>query len=68
MGASLVSIESQTEQDAVFALTGSTGAWLGLTDWKNNQLNTGQNNQHCVWIRPDGSWDDVTCNVFVKNK
>ena len=34
---------------------------LGYTNWKNNQPNNGQNNQHCVWIRPDGSWDDVTC-------
>ena len=80
MGAKLASIESEAEQDAVYALTGSTGAWLGLTDfldegvfswvdgavvdytnWKNNQPNNGKNNQHCVWIRPDGEWDDVTC-------
>ena len=33
MGANLASIESQAEQDAVFALTGSSGAWLGLTDF-----------------------------------
>ena len=80
IGAKLASIESQDEQDAVFALTGSTGAWLGLTDfldegvfswvdgvavgytnWKKNQPNNGQKNQHCVWIRQDGNWDDVTC-------
>merc|ERR1739844_195958 len=79
-GAKLATIESQIEQDAVYALTGSTGAWIGLTDfldegvfswvdktfvsynnWKNNQPNNGNNNQHCVWIRPDGEWDDITC-------
>lgn len=35
MGATLVSIESQADQDAVFALTGSTGGWIGLTDFLN---------------------------------
>merc|ERR1712064_58335 len=33
MGATLVSMESQADQDAVFALTGSTGGWIGLTDF-----------------------------------
>ena len=33
MGARLASIESQAEQDAVLALTGSAGAWIGLTDF-----------------------------------
>merc|ERR1711931_403588 len=79
-GATLATIESQAEQDAVYALTGDTGAWIGLADfldegvfswvdgtalgftnWKNNQPNNGNNNQHCTWIRPDGEWDDVTC-------
>jgi len=32
-GATLATIESQAEQDAVYALTGSTGAWIGLTDF-----------------------------------
>merc|ERR1711875_157772 len=31
-GATLATIESQAEQDAVYALTGNTGAWIGLTD------------------------------------
>jgi len=84
MGATLASVESQAEHDAVYALTGSTGAWIGLADWldegnfnwingatfdaatsynnwMNNQPNNNNNNQHCVWIRPDGRWDDVTC-------
>merc|ERR1712179_418520 len=79
-GATLATIESQAEQDAVYALTGDTGAWIGLADfldegvfswvdgtavgftnWRNNQPNNGNNNQHCTWIRPDGEWDDVTC-------
>merc|ERR1712213_53482 len=33
MGAELATVSSQTEQDAVFALTGSSGAWIGLTDF-----------------------------------
>merc|ERR1712198_123561 len=33
MGATLASVESQAEHDAVYALTGSTGAWIGLADW-----------------------------------
>ena len=32
-GAVLATINSQAEQDAVFALTGSAGAWIGLTDF-----------------------------------
>jgi len=35
MGSTLVSIQSQAEQDAVFALTGSTGGWIGFTDFLN---------------------------------
>ena len=80
MGAKLASIESEAEQDAVYALTGSTGAWLGLTDfldegvfswvdgaavtynnWMAGQPNNGENKQHCVWITPEGEWDDITC-------
>lgn len=90
LGGGLASVESQQEQDAVFSLTGSTGAYLGLTDfldegtfswvdgatvsftaWRNNQPNNGGSNQHCVWIRPDGEWDDITCkreNAFVCQK
>ena len=33
MGAELATVSSQTEQDAVFALTGSSRAWIGLTDF-----------------------------------
>merc|ERR1712012_990048 len=80
MGASLATVNSQVEQDAVFSLTGSSGAWIGLTDFLNEgtfswvdetvlsftnfrsgQPNNGNNNQHCVWIRADGTWDDVIC-------
>merc|ERR1712215_298458 len=79
-GGNLATIESQAEQDAVFALLGSTGGWIGLADfldegqfawldktavsytnWRVNQPNNSNNNQHCVWIRTDGEWDDVTC-------
>merc|ERR1711868_14683 len=35
MGASLATVNSQVEQDAVFALTGASGAWIGLTDFLN---------------------------------
>ena len=80
LGGKLASIESQAEQDAIFALTGATGAYIGLTDfldegtfawvdkaavsftnWRPNQPNNGNSNQHCVWIRPDAMWDDITC-------
>jgi len=86
LGGKLATIESQAEQDAVFALTGADGAYIGLqdfldegqfswvdgtalgyTNWRpNGQPNNGNNNQHCVWIRPSsssdpGTWDDITC-------
>jgi len=84
IGAKLASLETEAEHNAVYALTVSTGAWLGLTDfldegifswvdgavfdsatsynnWMNNQPNNANTNQHCVWIRPDGRWDDITC-------
>ena len=28
-----MTVESQEEQDALYALTGPTGAWIGLTDF-----------------------------------
>merc|ERR550519_1675904 len=31
------------------------------SNWMNNQPNNANINQHCVWIRPDGRWDDITC-------
>lgn len=81
LGASLATVSSQAEQDAVFALTGAAGAWIGLTDflnegtfswvdeapvtftnWRVNQPNNGNSNQHCTQIRPDGDWDDVICD------
>ena len=80
MGSSLASIESIAEQEIVYSMAGSTGAWLGLTDfldegvfswvdgtavgftnWRGGQPNNINNNQHCVWLRTDGDWDDVTC-------
>ena len=70
LGASLASVSSQAEQDAVFALTGAAGAWIGLTDflnegtfswvdeapvtftnWRVNQPNNGNNNQHCTQVK-----------------
>ena len=70
LGASLATVSSQAEQDAVFALTGAAGAWIGLTDflnegtfswvdeapvtftnWRVNQPNNGNNNQHCTQVR-----------------
>merc|ERR1712013_752178 len=33
MGSSLASIESMAEQEIVYSMAGSTGAWLGLTDF-----------------------------------
>jgi len=83
-GATLASVETEEEYNTVYSLTGSTGAWIGLTDfldegnfswidgavydpttsytnWMNNQPNNANTNQHCVWIRPDGRWDDITC-------
>merc|ERR1712013_956248 len=84
MGATLASVETEEEYNAVYSLTGSTGAWIGLADfldegnfswidgavydpatsysnWMNNQPNNANINQYCVWIRPDGRWDDITC-------
>ena len=49
-GGSLVTVQSQQEQDALYALTGSTGAWIGLTDF----LDEGQ----FSWV--DGSPLDFT--------
>merc|ERR1719369_1779669 len=33
MGATLASVETEEEYNAVFSLTGSTGAWIGLADF-----------------------------------
>ena len=82
MGASLATIDSQDQQDALFSLTGAAGAWIGFTDflnegtfswadespvaytnWRSNAPNNGNNNQHCTWIRSDGEWDDVLCQL-----
>ena len=30
-------------------------------NWKTGQPNNIYDNQHCIWMRLDGSWDDVTC-------
>ena len=32
-GGALARVESQEEQEALYALTGSAGAWIGLTDF-----------------------------------
>jgi len=80
MGAVLASVNSQADQDIVFSLAGSTGAWLGLSDfldegkfswtdgsdvsftnWRPGQPNNNNINQHCLWLRTDSFWDDVTC-------
>ena len=35
---------------------------VNFTNWRANQPNNNNNNQHCTWVRPDGKWDDVLCN------
>ena len=35
---------------------------VNFTNWRDNQPNNNNNNQHCTWVRPDGKWDDVLCN------
>ena len=42
--------------DATRSGTGMTG----YANWKSNQPNNGLSNQHCVFQRDDGFWDDVT--------
>ena len=80
LGASLATVSSQAEQDAVFALTGASGAWIGLTDflnegtfswvdespltftnWRVNQPNNGNNNQHCTQVSL-GACTNITSN------
>merc|ERR1711962_966473 len=39
------------------------GAATGFTNWYFNAPNNGNDNQHCVWIRPDDEWDDVRCET-----
>ena len=75
---SLASVHSQEAQDVIHALTGSAGAWIGLTDfldgekwldgsavkftsWRGGEPNNLLSNQHCVWVRPGGEWDDIAC-------
>merc|ERR1712025_1047349 len=31
------------------------------TNWREEQPNNFLQNQHCVWMRPDGTWDDINC-------
>ena len=38
MGATLASIQSQAEQEAVHAMTNTTGAWIGLTDFLDEEV------------------------------
>merc|ERR1712107_864827 len=49
-------------------LNEGTFAWVdgtatGFTNWYFNAPNNGNDNQHCVWIRPDDEWDDVRCET-----
>merc|ERR1711953_1278161 len=37
------------------------GTPFTFTNFRSGQPNNGNNTQHCVWIRSDGLWDDVTC-------
>ena len=37
------------------------GSAVNFTAWKKGQPNNKNNNQHCVWIRPGGLWDDIIC-------
>jgi len=39
------------------------GTAMGFTNWYFNAPNNGNDNQHCVWIRPDDEWDDVRCET-----
>jgi len=41
--------------------TRSKTGMAGYSNWKSNQPNNGLINQHCVFQREDGLWDDVTC-------
>ena len=34
---------------------------LANRTWRTGQPNNHNDNQHCIWIRPDGRWDDITC-------
>ena len=38
------------------------GSAVGFTNFRPNQPNNGNNNQHCTLLRPDGLWDDIICN------
>jgi len=46
-------------------------ATFDYENWRDNQPNNGNDNQHCVWIRTDGEWDDILCkkdNAYVCQK
>ena len=45
--------------DGTWITTARSGT--GYANWKKNQPNNGLVNQHCVFQRDDGLWDDVTC-------
>jgi len=46
--------------------TWADGAALSYENWRPNQPNNGNNNQHCAWIRDtDMLWDDVLCNKML---
>ena len=38
------------------------GSELSYTNWKTNNPNNANAEQHCVWARgDDGTWDDIVC-------
>ena len=38
------------------------GSELTYTNWKTNNPNNANSEQHCVWMRGDDyTWDDITC-------
>ena len=51
---------SDVLQEGTFAWR--DGSELTYTNWKTNNPNNANDEQHCVWARgDDGTWDDIVC-------
>ena len=51
---------SDVLQEGTFAWR--DGSELTYTNWKTNNPNNANGEQHCVWARgDDGTWDDIVC-------